>query len=622
MELRPRSTGEILDEAWRIALADAPLLLLFAALFLIPAFVVLLLLLAEPAPSGIAQILLPALATLLLPLTGLSSGACQELFRRRAADEAVSASGCLRAALQHGLEHVAARAVLLSGIAFGLLCCLLPGLLLWSGSTSLHTLLAAGKGRSGMLFHELRRDMAASPLKAAAITLSRLPLLWLLIIQLHVLAQAILWVLENLAGFDMALLSLELTFWINPVYTLSLVLLSWLLLTPYFEAGNFLLHTDIRTRQEGLDLQYRVQRVFSQLSRISAPLVLAILPLIASPARADDGPQEIVRAVRLEIESIREEVKRAEPYPGGQRWLGRLRDLGARLNKAGDGRRFRWFDQALTDFGERNREDALIVLDDLHRRLTLLEDTLTEPRGDAASDGQPRRSAEEVKSLLRGSPGHKRESTRSREKVKEEREERPRDEIRGDEPGEEGRRVRGGGGGPRISASGGGGGGFSILGWVLLAGLALAILVVAGYLFFTRRREARAPKTQTAVRRDSVPDGEARQVLEESPAELWRQAERCASEGRFRDAVRALYLAVLSLLHRQRLIRFEPTRTNGEYVRQVQLSEQAPPALHDPFRQLTNLFESRWYGERPCESGDYRASHTLAEEIQQLVRSP
>ncbi len=71
--------------------------------------------------------------------------------------------------------------------------------------------------------------------------------------------------LINLGGFDTALLGVELTFLANPVYTTALFLLSWLLLTPFFEAGNFLLHTDIRTRQEGLDLQYRVQRVFASL---------------------------------------------------------------------------------------------------------------------------------------------------------------------------------------------------------------------------------------------------------------------------------------------------------------------------------------------------------------------
>jgi hypothetical protein len=621
--MRPRSTGEILDDAWRLSLADAPLLLLFAALFLIPAFIALLLLLAGPAPTGIAQVILPALAALLLPLTGLASGSCQELFRRRAADEPVSARVCLRAALRHGLEHAAARAVLLVGIVLGLLFLLLPGLILWASSTSVHALLAAGKGRTGTLFAELRRDIAFAPLKAVAVTLSRLALLLLLVVQLHLLAHTVLWVLENLAGFDMALLGVEWSFVGNPVYTLALFLLGWLLLTPFFEAGNFLLHTDVRTRQEGLDLQYRVQRVFSGLSRIGAALVLASLLLAGSLARAEEGQREVVRSVRIGVETIRDEVKQAEPYPGGQRWVGRLRDLGARLMRAGEGRRYRWYDQALTDFGERNRDDALIVLDELHRRLSLLEDTLAPPRRDAASGEageQPRRSPEEVKSLLRGSPGRKRDSTRPREKVKEEREEPPRDEIRRDEPGEGGRRVRSGGGGPQVSVPGGGGG-FSTLGWVLLVGLALAILAVAGYLFFTRRREARAPKTQTATGRESVPDGETRQVLEESPAELWRQAEHCAGEGRFRDAVRGLYLAVLALLHRQRLIRFEPTRTNGEYVCQVQLAEQAPPALHAPFEQLTNLFEAQWYGERPCESGDYRASRTLAEEIQQLVSS-
>jgi hypothetical protein len=107
--------------------------------------------------------------------------------------------------------------------------------------------------------------------------------------------------------------------------------------------------------------------------------------------------------------------------------------------------------------------------------------------------------------------------------------------------------------------------------------------------------------------------------LEQSPATLWRQADTLAGDGHFRDAVRVLYLAVLALLHRQRLIRFEPTRTNGEYVRQVRLSEQAPPELHEPFEQLTHLFETAWYGERPCESGDYRACRALADAMQQAA---
>ena len=285
MDVRPRTLGEILDDACRFALADAPLLLLFNALFLLPAFAVALLLLAEPTPSGIAQVVFPACAALLLPLTGLASGACQVLFRRRAADEPVEVWICLSAALRRVLEHAAARSVLLAlmlpgpfmlisvflpdmspilrflGFLFGSLLTFLLTVPLWSASTSLHVLLTAGAGRSESLWRELRRDVAAAPIKSAVLALSRLPLWLLLAVQLHLLAKVVLWTADNLGGFDTALLDVELAFMENPVYTMVLFLLSWFLLTPFFESGNFLLHTDIRTRQEGLDLQYRVQRL-------------------------------------------------------------------------------------------------------------------------------------------------------------------------------------------------------------------------------------------------------------------------------------------------------------------------------------------------------------------------
>lgn len=282
-----------MDDAWRLALADAPLLLLYSSLFLVPTFTLLLLLLAVPSPSGIAQLALPIAAAASLPLTGLASGACQELFRRRIAGEAASVREDVRAALRHVLEHTAARAALLSvtlagpaivlcslhpstmpvlkvlGFLFGCVLTLVLSLPIWATNTSVHALIAEGRARTGSLFRELRGDASSAPMKAAAVVACRLPLLLLLAVQLHLLALALLWVADNLAGLDTALLSAELTFLGNPVYRIALLLLGWLLLTPFFEAGNFLLHTDIRTRREGLDLQYRVQRVFAGLSRIN-----------------------------------------------------------------------------------------------------------------------------------------------------------------------------------------------------------------------------------------------------------------------------------------------------------------------------------------------------------------
>ena len=39
LDIRPRTTGQILDDAWRLALADAPLLLTLSSLFSVPVFV-------------------------------------------------------------------------------------------------------------------------------------------------------------------------------------------------------------------------------------------------------------------------------------------------------------------------------------------------------------------------------------------------------------------------------------------------------------------------------------------------------------------------------------------------------------------------------------------------------
>jgi hypothetical protein len=636
VDVRPRTLGEILDDACRSALADAPVLLFFNALFLLPAFAVVLVLSTVSTPSGIAQVVLPACAALLLPLTGLASGACQELFRRRAKDEPVAVRSCLIAALRRGLEHAAARGVLLVltlpgplmlinsflpdtspiwrflGFLFGAGLTFLFSVPLWGAATSLSALLSAGAARSGSLPRELRRDVAAAPGKAAVLVLLRLPLLLLFALQLHLLLKIVLWGADNLAGFDTALLDVELAFLGNPLYTIALFLLTWLVLTPFFESCNFLLHTDIRTRQEGLDLQYRVQRAFGGMARTG--LVLMGLLLAGSPLRAATEPLDAVRSVRREIETIRAEIQKAEPYPGGRRWLDRLRGLSLRLAQANGGaaRRSRWFDRAIEDFGDRKKDDALRILDEVHRRLSLLEDSLTPPAKEGAG-----RSAAEVKSMLRGSEGRKIERSHRRPRVEEERveirrEEGGDEENRPQQPAAEGPRPEGGRG---VSTPGAGGGGLSSLGWLLLAGVALAVVAVGVFFYLHSPRHARSPKSDSpSGAAKSLPDNDARQVLEETPETLWRQADALADEGRFREAVRLVYLAVLAQLHRRHLIRFEPTRTNGEYVRQIHLSEQAPPQLHESFPQLTERFETAWYGERPCEAADYRASRALADQ--------
>jgi hypothetical protein len=153
---------------------------------------------------------------------------------------------------------------------------------------------------------------------------------------------------------------------------------------------------------------------------------------------------------------------------------------------------------------------------------------------------------------------------------------------------------------------------------VVLAGLVLAVLVVAGILFFTHRpgpKPAKAPALP-APEKDAR---EAPQPGDVSAQELWRRAEAAAADGQFLEGVRLLHLAVLFLLDRRRLLRYERTRTNGEYVRQVRLAENAPADLHVPFERLTTLFETKFYGDRSCDGGEYAACRGLAEEVRDLA---
>jgi hypothetical protein len=521
-EVRPRSTGEILDDAWELALADAPRLLLLSGLFQVPAFCVVLLLLARPAPEGIGQVVLPALAALLLPLTGLGSGACQELLRRRAEGKQAHASACLLDALRRGPEHVAARAVVLAGALLGTGCLLLPGLALWSGCATVHAALAAGQAGLWCGLGGVTRAAAQDGGKSAMATLSRVCLLGIAAGNLYLLVAAGLWAASNLAGLDATLWSWQASL-TNPVYVAVLLLFCWLLLTPFNEATNFLLYVDGRARREGLDLLFRVRRAFGTpglppagrgAARAGALVLLGLL-LGAGPAGAEDGGGR----GRLSREQIKGFLRGQAPRQADE---DRRPDAQARKKHAQERR-------------EVEREDEA-----------------------------PRRTGGRPAAL-----------------------------------------------GPHV------GGDFGTAGWTLLGGVALAVLVAACVLFWSSRK-GRPRAARRTGKTAAAPAVEAPALPHEQPAAVWwRQADELAGADRFHEAVRAVYLAVLSLLHRRGLLRCEPTRTNGEYVRQVRLAPQAPPELNVTFERVTERFEGLWYGGEACGAAEYEACRRLAEAVRE-----
>lgn len=119
--------------------------------------------------------------------------------------------------------------------------------------------------------------------------------------------------------------------------------------------------------------------------------------------------------------------------------------------------------------------------------------------------------------------------------------------------------------------------------WVLLG---IVILVA---IFFG----AKAINWKRALRRKS------RAVLEEDEPERtldeWLlEADRLAALGKYREAVRGLYLACLLKLDEGRVARFDRRQTNWEHLARIETSPRLPEGLD--FRTPTKEFDHIWYG--------------------------
>ena len=214
---------------------------------------------------------------------------------------------------------------------------------------------------------------------------------------------------------------------------------------------------------------------------------LALLLCLPIPALAE-APVDTVRQTRLELSQVRDAVKAADPYPGGRRWVGRLDMLTSRVEELGVNR-FRWLRKGLVGFAERNQASAVRVLNDLEQRLLAVEDSLT-PTGEAPGPGR-----DEVKGLLRPRDDTGKPAKTPREAAKQP-EKRPRE--KGDDKGEPDKRPKG-----EFAVRRGdgliqpGGAGLSPLFWPILAGLLLAVVLLALVLWW-RGREGPARPTAPA----------------------------------------------------------------------------------------------------------------------------
>jgi Domain of unknown function (DUF4129) len=125
-----------------------------------------------------------------------------------------------------------------------------------------------------------------------------------------------------------------------------------------------------------------------------------------------------------------------------------------------------------------------------------------------------------------------------------------------------------------------------VIGTTIVIAVAIALLAIA-VVRRSRRRELASVATSEPVgsRRDEDP-------LSRGATEWERYAAQLAAAGRYREAIRAWYHAVLVTCYSAGVLHFRKGRTNWEYVATVAPSVPWRPELI----ALTRRFELEWYG--------------------------
>lgn len=154
---------------------------------------------------------------------------------------------------------------------------------------------------------------------------------------------------------------------------------------------------------------------------------------------------------------------------------------------------------------------------------------------------------------------------------------------------------------------------FSPLPLYILIGLGIAalaaVLYFAGKALVNRRHDLGAP---AAADSPAVPRKRRGQR-----EDLARQAEEAYNGGRFREALRLLYVAFLQDLDAMGAIRLVKHKTNWDYRRELDNGRSDLAALFEPF---TRLYEAKWYGREPCAPEHYLAARRLYEEARGVGR--
>ncbi len=148
--------------------------------------------------------------------------------------------------------------------------------------------------------------------------------------------------------------------------------------------------------------------------------------------------------------------------------------------------------------------------------------------------------------------------------------------------------------------------------------IAMAILAAFIILMLYKAFAKKSDEEEAPAAPETAAAPEAVNALSQSADQWAGDAEKLFREGKIAEAIRALYLAILSASHRRGWIDYNPGKTNGEYIRKF----RGPMEGEERLRGITLVYERKWYGKETGTARDYEESRRLASEMIRLKEEP
>ncbi len=137
-------------------------------------------------------------------------------------------------------------------------------------------------------------------------------------------------------------------------------------------------------------------------------------------------------------------------------------------------------------------------------------------------------------------------------------------------------------------------------------GLAALIFVIIRFLFNTNFRKLLSDNDSEA----EVIYGEDEEIIRNK--DINALLKEAAEKGNYRLALRYYYLKLLKKLEANDIIKWEPQKTNYEYLREIKKQD-----YNDKFKRFTLWYDYIWYGKYPLNNLEFSA---MSEELEDFFK--